>query len=422
MAHDVFISHSSKDKQIADAVCAALEARGIRCWVAPRDILPGKNWGASIIEAIKGARVMVLVFSGYANESPQILVEVERAVNKGVVIISMRIEDVLPTESLELFLSARHWLDAFTPPLERHLEYLANTINQILAEARSLRATPTPIPDPVRREPKSKPEENKNAAVEVASPSAVPGAGTAPTPVGAQRSERSKVPWKLIAAGLLLVVASGVTWLARGPTPTTSGPAGAPAAPVTTPSGPDQQTPSRQDSGQAGDTGAQTGAIGGPSEKSSSPAPSQTVNLTTQSSAYALPQARADVRAPEKGSTWPGTLNYSSNDRPINVRFTMYIAEVAATADAHNYNITGTISEPRSDFGPTNQSVLTSTFTGSWNGTHLSFTKSYDYDGHTVEYTGEYDESSGSVSGVWTIGDIHGPFTLTSVKLVGSAN
>jgi hypothetical protein len=38
MAHDVFISYSSKDKPVADAVCAGPEGRGIRCWVAPRDI------------------------------------------------------------------------------------------------------------------------------------------------------------------------------------------------------------------------------------------------------------------------------------------------------------------------------------------------------------------------------------------------
>ena len=44
MAHDVFISHSSKDKQTADAICHYLEQNGIRCWIAPRDILPGEDW------------------------------------------------------------------------------------------------------------------------------------------------------------------------------------------------------------------------------------------------------------------------------------------------------------------------------------------------------------------------------------------
>ena len=133
MAHDVFISHSSKDKLTADAVCAALEAQGVRCWVAPRDILPGRNWGGSIVEAIKGARVMVLIFSAHANNSEHIKREVERAANRNIPIIPMRIEDVVPTDAFEYFLSSPHWLDAFPPPLENHLQHLAKTVRQIVA-------------------------------------------------------------------------------------------------------------------------------------------------------------------------------------------------------------------------------------------------------------------------------------------------
>src|SRR5438067_872439 len=104
MAHDVFLSYSSKDKPTADAVCAMLEMHGLRCWVAPRDILPGNDWAGSIVKAIKGARVMVLVFSANANASPQINREVERAVNKGIPVIPLRIENVVPTEALEFFI------------------------------------------------------------------------------------------------------------------------------------------------------------------------------------------------------------------------------------------------------------------------------------------------------------------------------
>jgi TPR repeat protein len=149
MAYDVFVSYSSKDKPTADAVCAVLESHGIRCWVAPRDILPGRDWGGSIIEAIKGARVMVLVFSANANTSTQIKREVERAVNKGIPVIPLRIEDVTPTETLEYFLSTPHWLDAFTPPLEQHLEYLVDVVQKIIGQPsavagkkRELSATP----------------------------------------------------------------------------------------------------------------------------------------------------------------------------------------------------------------------------------------------------------------------------------------
>jgi hypothetical protein len=132
MAADVFISHSSKDKHAADAACAILERRGIRCWIAPRDILPSENWGASIIEAIENSRVMVLVVSESANSSRQIEREVERAIHRGRPVIPFRIEDIEPTKALEYFISASHWLDAFTPPVEQHLDRLADVVRSIL--------------------------------------------------------------------------------------------------------------------------------------------------------------------------------------------------------------------------------------------------------------------------------------------------
>jgi hypothetical protein len=82
MALDTFISYSSKDKTAADAACAVLERAGIRCWIAPRDIRPGQEYGHSIIEAIDQCRVMVLIFSADANDSRQIHREIERAVTK----------------------------------------------------------------------------------------------------------------------------------------------------------------------------------------------------------------------------------------------------------------------------------------------------------------------------------------------------
>ena len=143
MAHDVFISYSSKDKTVADATCATLESRGIRCWMAPRDITPGADWGEAIVDAINGSRAFVLVFSENANASPQIKREVERTINRGIPVIPLRIENVMPAKSLEYFLSTPHWLDAFTPPLEHHLSYLADVIRSVLD---GQKAPPAPMP------------------------------------------------------------------------------------------------------------------------------------------------------------------------------------------------------------------------------------------------------------------------------------
>jgi formylglycine-generating enzyme required for sulfatase activity len=132
MAHDVFISHSSNDKQIADAMCHKLESNGIRCWIAPRDILPGVEWGDAIIQALNNGRVMILVFSSKANDSQQIVKEVDRAASKRVPIVAFRIEDVLPLGSLEYYLSNVHWLDAMTPPMEQHLNQLVESVKRLL--------------------------------------------------------------------------------------------------------------------------------------------------------------------------------------------------------------------------------------------------------------------------------------------------
>lgn len=169
MGHDVFISYSTGDKPVADAACARLEQRGHRCWLAPRDILPGQEWGEAIINGISGARVFVLIFSGNANSSPQVGREVERAVSHGLPIVPFRIEDVAPARSLEYFISNQHWLDAFAPPLDRHLDALADVITRLLGEpprpARAAVASPPPpMPGPAFAAPAAPAEKRRSAA------------------------------------------------------------------------------------------------------------------------------------------------------------------------------------------------------------------------------------------------------------------
>jgi hypothetical protein len=132
MDFDVFISYSTIDKATADATCAALESAGIRCWIAPRDVRPGTQYAAAIIDAIDSCQLMVLIFSSNANASVQIHREIERAASKGVPIVPVRIEGIVPTKSMEYFLGQIHWLDALTPPLAAHLQKLIETIKAIL--------------------------------------------------------------------------------------------------------------------------------------------------------------------------------------------------------------------------------------------------------------------------------------------------
>jgi hypothetical protein len=133
MAHDVFICYSSRDKAIADAACAALESRKIRCWIAPRDVPPGQPWAGALVRAIDESRILVLVFSSESNSSPQVIREVERAADRGLPIIPLRVEDAQPSQDMEFFIKRLHWLDAVTPPLEGHLQRLCDTVQALLA-------------------------------------------------------------------------------------------------------------------------------------------------------------------------------------------------------------------------------------------------------------------------------------------------
>ena len=126
--HDVFLSYSTKDKTWADSACAVLEQHRIRCWIAPRDMTPGDEWGAGIIKGLNASRIMVLIFSDHANASKQVRKEVERAISKELTVLAFRIQDVEPRDAMEFNLSNIHWLDAFTPPVEAQLELLAASV------------------------------------------------------------------------------------------------------------------------------------------------------------------------------------------------------------------------------------------------------------------------------------------------------
>jgi TIR domain len=153
MAHDVYISYSSKDKAVADAVCAALESRGITSWIAPRDVPAGADWDEANVRAIAESRALVLVFSSRANESQQVRRKVSLAVERKIPIVPFRIEDVRPGGPLKNSLGAAHWLDALTPPLEEHVDKLADHLAPLLAEGEHADAAPaaeTP-PAPARQ-------------------------------------------------------------------------------------------------------------------------------------------------------------------------------------------------------------------------------------------------------------------------------
>lgn len=121
-----FVSHASQNKEKAQQIVQSLEERGLSCWVAPRDLRPGEEYGEEIMRGIRDSRCLVLVLSEAANESGMVRREVERAVSLGKPVFPIRIEEVLPSRSLEFFVSSTHWIDAWQDTLNQHIERLAD--------------------------------------------------------------------------------------------------------------------------------------------------------------------------------------------------------------------------------------------------------------------------------------------------------
>lgn len=134
MSHDVFISYASSDRAAAEQVCAALETRGIRCWIAPRNVLPGEDWGMAILAAISAARCMVVVHSAATGNSIHVRNEVVTATSQRLPLVPVRVDEAPPGGALRLHLAAWHWLNAYPPPVAAHAEMLASGVRASFAD------------------------------------------------------------------------------------------------------------------------------------------------------------------------------------------------------------------------------------------------------------------------------------------------
>ena len=123
-----FISHAQADHAKAEEIVAALEGRGFKCWIAPRDVRPGRTYGDEIVRGIGKSRSFILVLSAASNESAFVAREVERAVSKNKPVFTIRIEDVQPSPALELFISNTQWIDGFSGGWRAQVDRLASLI------------------------------------------------------------------------------------------------------------------------------------------------------------------------------------------------------------------------------------------------------------------------------------------------------
>lgn len=127
----VFISYSSKETEAAVKVCNYLEQNGIKCWMAPRNVLPGGNYPSQIVSAIRSCSALVLMASEKTNASGHVSNEISIAFDDKKTIIPFRLEEFQFTDEYLYFLGRKHWINAYED-FNKGLVTLINTLRPII--------------------------------------------------------------------------------------------------------------------------------------------------------------------------------------------------------------------------------------------------------------------------------------------------
>ena len=186
MSAPIFISYSSKDQDIAETIYQALEARGQDCWISCRDVKPGENFQEAIVRALRGAKVMLLVFTSNANNSDEIKKELVLAGRHHVTVVPVRVEDVVPNDAFSYEFATRQWIDLFKN-WEQEIELLSSRLEHMVHDVKPGEAAADPPVTSARRFPK--------------------------------KSSNQPLIWGAIAAAVIIVVGGGVFQLRPTPKP-----------------------------------------------------------------------------------------------------------------------------------------------------------------------------------------------------------
>ena len=116
LKHDVFISYSTKNSDVANKIRHVLEANNLKCWIAPRNISSGKNYIDEIADGIKSTKIVVLVYSSYSQASKYVNNEINMAFSNNKPILSFNIDNSMPSEDMGYYLKVSQWLPAFPNP------------------------------------------------------------------------------------------------------------------------------------------------------------------------------------------------------------------------------------------------------------------------------------------------------------------
>lgn len=158
----LFLSYSSKDETRVAEIRDAIEAAGIPCWMARRDLPPGSAYDEIIPAVIEGAEAVAVFLSAASIASPEVAKEVGLASKKHF--FPVRLDDVSPEDlkgKLKYHLSDSQWVDARTN-WKSAAEAVAKAVHDAQTAATALRAEETDLSGTMARSPAEWYESRRN--------------------------------------------------------------------------------------------------------------------------------------------------------------------------------------------------------------------------------------------------------------------
>ena len=115
MNHEVFISYSRKDKDIADYVSEMLKENGIRYWIDKEGIYSSSNYKELIVDAIDVSKAVIFISSENSNSSINVIREIGYAVNMKKPILPLILDEAPYAKSIRLDISDIDQIDFKNP-------------------------------------------------------------------------------------------------------------------------------------------------------------------------------------------------------------------------------------------------------------------------------------------------------------------
>lgn len=137
----IFISHSANDRELANKICAALEAANLSCWIAPRDVPVGGQYTGAIVDAIEGSSIILVLLSEDAANSGHVMREFDIAISAKKKIIPFKIGNFVQNSSMRYFLSHVQWTELPASPTDADIDIIVSLMKGLPVQAAPFSST-----------------------------------------------------------------------------------------------------------------------------------------------------------------------------------------------------------------------------------------------------------------------------------------